>query len=278
MAGEKSGDSVKAQTEQTDLKRKLVWRMGFASLMIVTLLGTLVLFDYLSSHDDSDEQSPETSRPAPVVRKEVTQPVKIAEQALEVGKEIKVAAEPESSAAPVDKSSPLAGPPPRPQVSAQPALPRVDAKADAGTAAGSGARTPQRGDAKTAPLSRPALPPVAPPPGPAAPAASAKAAPQPQPAPPMPPVKAEDYPEIARPPPSPPRLFSGFALQAGVFSDLRRAEELHAKLTLHGIPSTFEARVNVGPFKTREEADAVREKMKALGIDSVMLLPKGIRR
>ncbi|MBI4741254.1 MAG: SPOR domain-containing protein [Betaproteobacteria bacterium] len=266
---------MKAQTEHTDLKRKLVWRMGFASLMIVTLLGTLVLFDYLSSHDDPDEQNPETGRPAPVARKEVTQPVKIAEQALEVGKEIKVAAEPESSAAPVDKSSPLAGSPPRPQVSAQP---RVDAKADASTAPGPGARMPQRGDAKTAPLSRPALPPAAPPPGPAAPAASAKAAAQPQPAPPMPPVRAEDYPEVARPPPSPPRLFSGFALQAGVFSDLRRAEELHAKLTLHGIPSTFEARVNVGPFKTREEADTVREKMKALGIDSVMLLPKGIRR
>jgi cell division protein FtsN len=73
-------------------------------------------------------------------------------------------------------------------------------------------------------------------------------------------------------------LFSGYALQAGIFSDLRRAEELHAKLTLNGIPSTFEARVNVGPFKRREEAIAAREKMKALGIDSVLLLPKGVKR
>ena len=33
-------------------------------------------------------------------------------------------------------------------------------------------------------------------------------------------------------PPAPPRLFSGYALQAGVFSDPRRAEELNAKLIL----------------------------------------------
>ena len=78
--------------------------------------------------------------------------------------------------------------------------------------------------------------------------------------------------------PTPPRLFSGFAVQAGVFSDPRRAEELHARLTLEGIPSTIEARVQAGPFKSREEAEAARVKMKALGIDAVMLMPKGVRR
>jgi len=70
-------------------------------------------------------------------------------------------------------------------------------------------------------------------------------------------------------------LFAGYALQAGVFADPRRAEELHARLTLEGIPSTIEARVQVGPFKSREEAEAAREKLKTLGIDSVMLMPKG---
>ena len=79
-------------------------------------------------------------------------------------------------------------------------------------------------------------------------------------------------------PPAPPRLFSGYALQAGVFSDPRRAEELNAKLILEGIPSTIEARVQVGPFKSRAEAEAAREKMKAMGIDAVLLLPKGAKR
>ena len=73
-------------------------------------------------------------------------------------------------------------------------------------------------------------------------------------------------------------MFSGYALQAGVFSDPRRAEELNARLILEGIPSTIEARVQVGPFKSRAEAEAAREKMKAMGIDAVLLLPKGAKR
>ena len=79
-------------------------------------------------------------------------------------------------------------------------------------------------------------------------------------------------------PPALSRLFSGFALQAGVFSDPRRAEDLQAKLMLEGIRSSIESRVEVGPFKTRAEAEAAREKMKALGIDTVLLLPKKAKR
>jgi len=36
--------------------------------------------------------------------------------------------------------------------------------------------------------------------------------------------------------------------------------------------------VQVGPFKSREEAEAARVKMKALGIEAVMLPPKGAKR
>ena len=70
-----------------------------------------------------------------------------------------------------------------------------------------------------------------------------------------------------------PRLLSGFNLQAGVFADPRRAEELHARLLQEGIPATLETRVVVGPFRNREEADAARAKMLVMGIDTV-LLPK----
>ena len=75
--------------------------------------------------------------------------------------------------------------------------------------------------------------------------------------------------------PSPPRLFSGFLLQAGVFSSAQRAEELHAKLTLSGVPSTLETRVQVGPFRTKQEAEAAQSKLKELGIESVLLPPRG---
>jgi cell division protein FtsN len=60
-------------------------------------------------------------------------------------------------------------------------------------------------------------------------------------------------------------------VQAGVFANTQRAEELHARLTLHGIPSTLETRVQVGPFKTQEEAEAARRKMRALGIEGVII-------
>lgn len=274
MASDGSGDAVKAHSEQSDLKRKLIWRMGFASLMIVTLLGTLALFDYLTSHSEDDIAKTESTRPAPIKQKEVTQPVKIAEQPLEVGKEIKVVAEPESSAAPVDKSAQLAEPPPRPQVTAQPTLPRPIEKIESRPETRPGGRAHvQPGGVGATPAHR--APTTVAPPTMTTPQAAATPPVPSQSA--TPPVRTEDYPEVARPQPAPPRLFSGFTLQAGVFSDLRRAEELHAKLTLHGIPSAFEARVSAGPFKTREEADAAREKMKALGIDSVMRLPKGVR-
>ena len=45
-----------------------------------------------------------------------------------------------------------------------------------------------------------------------------------------------------------------------------------------GIPATIEARVQVGPFKTRAEANAARAKLNALGIESVLLPPKGAKR
>ena len=92
------------------------------------------------------------------------------------------------------------------------------------------------------------------------------------------PARAEAAAAPAASAPAPARLFNGYAVQAGVFSDPRRAEELHAKLTLEGIPSTIEARVEVGPFKTRQEAEAARAKLNALGIDAVVLPPKGGKR
>lgn len=213
-----------------DIKRKLAWRMGFAGLMIVALLGGLALFDYMGEQSAAESSAPpQFTEPVPVAKKVITQPVTPAEPAPEALKDDKIVSEPESTAAPVDKSAPRLDPPPRPEVAAQPALPRASQPTARSTAASSQ--------------------PVPP--------ASAK------------PVEAQ---------PAPPRLFSGYALQAGVFADPRRAEELHARLVLEGIPSTIEARVQVGPFKSKAEAEAAREKMKALGIEAVMLMPKGTKR
>jgi len=203
--------------EASDLKRKLVMRVGFAGLMIVLLLATLAVFDRMNAPEETAPAEPRFTEPVPVGRKEVAQAVTPAEPAPE-GEKVAPAAEPEASAAPVDKSVAPSGPPPRPAV-------RVES---------------------------------------AAPAPAAHAAPRPE-------AAARPAPQSVATPGV--RLFSGYALQAGVFSDTHRAEELHAKLTLNGIPSTIESRVQVGPFKTREEAEAARAKMKALGIDALLLPP-----
>lgn len=295
-----ANDEVSERNNVAELKRKLAWRMGFAGLLIVVLLGTLALFENLSAPSDSDDSS-DSSQTAPAPKREVTQPVKIAAQPLEVGKDVsteapelpKVSDAPvvrESSTAPVDKSSPMFEPPPRPQIAAQPALPIADTRTEVRPAAKPEARpdaraavnVQSRSDTRPAAMARAPWPPGVPP-APSAPMpATRTTTPVPGVQPPagMPtvPPGSEDYPEVARPQPSPPRLFSGFSVQAGVFNDLHRAEEMQAKLSLHGIPATFEVRVKVGPFSTREEADAAREKMKELGIDTVLSLPKGIRR
>lgn len=248
MASESGGNEM--QTEQSSLKRKLAWRMGFAGLMIVMLLGSLAVFDYLSAPDESESSAPRFTEPVPVPKKELTQALKPAEPAADVSKEEKKPAEPEASALPAE-------PPARPEVTSQPVLPAAQSAAA----------------------------PRALPPGRALPSAQ-QAAIAAAPAPARPASETEIVAPAARQPVAPAggstlggRLFTGFALQAGVFSDPRLAEELHAKLTLNGIPSTLEARVQVGPFKTREEAEVAREKMKSLGIDAVLLMPpKGATR
>lgn len=247
MASVSSGNEM--QTEQSSLKRKLAWRMGFAGLMIIMLLGSLAVFDYLSAPDESESSAPRFTEPVPVPKKEITQPVKPAEPAAEASKEAKKPAEPEASALPAE-------PPARPEVTSQPVLPAAQSAA-APRALPSGRALPSAQQAAVAAA----------------------------PAPARPASEAEVVAPAARPPAAPAggtlggRLFTGFALQAGVFSDPRLAEELHAKLTLNGIPSTLEARVQVGPFKTREEAEVAREKMKSLGIDAVLLMPpKGAAR
>lgn len=239
MATSQNNNS-EAAADPSAIKRKLALRMGIAGLMIVALLGGLALFDYLSTPSEPEPSAPQFTEPVPVAKKVITQPVTPAEPT-PAPEAPKIAATPEASAPPVDKSAPRAEPSPRPAAAAHPTPARA---------------SPPAGQAAARPAS-PSQPRAA---------AAASAAPS----------RAE--PAAVASPPAPPRLFSGYALQAGVFSDPRRAEELNARLILEGIPSTIEARVQVGPFKSRAEAEAVRDKMKAMGIDTVMLPPKGAKR
>ena len=234
-----------------EIKHKLALRMVFAGTMIVALLGGLALFDYYSAQPEPEVVAPpQFTEPVPVAKKVVTQPVTPPVAAPEAAAPVETKpVEPEATGAPVDKHAPRIDIPPPPVVEAQPSVPRKPA-------------APVRA-ASPVSAAAPATP---------APAAEASAPPTPAAVP----TPSESAASPATP--TPHRLFSGYALQAGVFADPRRAEELQSRLAQEGIPATIEARVQVGPFKTRAEADAARAKLNALGIDSVLLPPKGAKR
>lgn len=229
--------------DTAEIKHKLAMRMLFAGVMIVALLGGLALFDYYSAQPEPEVTAPpQFTEPVPVAKKMVTQPVTPPVAAPEAAAPAETKpVEPEATSAPVDKRAPRVDTPPPPVVAAQPSVPR-----------------------------KPAAPVHS-----ASPVSTEASAP-PTPTPPAPSESAVSPTTPAVP--TPPRLFSGYALQAGVFADPRRAEELQARLVEAGIPATIEARVQVGPFKTRAEANAARAKLNALGIESVLLPPKGAKR
>lgn len=248
-----------------ELRGKLIARLAVAGVLVALLLGVLAFFDYLANPPDEADQQVFT-QPVPVApKKEVSQPVTPAENLPEPPV-------PEKVEAPVEA-------PPPPTVDAQaPAV--VEAKPEAHIAAKLPAANvkpvvsvppppaPQAvPEATTAPSNRlapqrAATPAEAAPAKPSVRIIEAKPAPAPAPAP-------------AVVPPSAPRLFSGFLLQAGVFSSTQRAEELHARLTLSGVPSTLETRVQVGPFRTRHEAELAQAKLKELGVEAILVPPRG---
>jgi len=104
-----------------------------------------------------------------------------------------------------------------------------------------------------------------------------KAGPAAPPAPPVPARKPEPAPAKTAATPAPPDpatvIARSYRLQMGVFTTASNAEELHGRLEKAGIPSYVESRVHVGPFKTQQEADAARRKLKELGLGPGLLIP-----
>lgn len=263
----------------SDLRGTLIKRLAVAGGLAALLLGILALFDHLASSDEPE--TPVYTAPVSLPpKKEVTQPVKSVESLPEP---------PTSEAAPERPDEP---PPP----AADPASPRPAAS---GPGPGPAAvvpvaATPVRIRPEIKVPAKPEVPlfqaPVARPERAAVPEATAapvarlveatRIAPPPRAAD----TRTADVPAPAHlaPPalaaPTPIRIVAGYVLKAGVFASAQRAEELHARLTLNGIPSTLEARVQVGPFKSREEARVAQEKMRDLGIEAVLVPPATGRR
>lgn len=235
-----------------DLRGTLIKRLAVAGVLVAVLLGVLVFFDYLATVPEEHEQQVFT-QPVPVApKKEVSQPVKptenLPEPPAEAAPPPSVETQPPAAVAEA-RPEPELAPEKRPLPSATPAVAKALPTAPQNAA--------------------PVRPPRATPEGTASPSVVPDATPA-LPKPLARPAQAVSAPVVSR-------LFSGFLLQAGVFSSAQRAEELHAKLTLSGVPSTLETRVQVGPFRTRREAEDAQAKLKELGIEAILIPPKGGR-
>lgn len=248
----------------SELRGKLLARLAMAGTLVVVLLGVLAFFDYLANPPAEETEGLVFTKPVPVApRKEISQPVTPAESLPEPPVQ--------------EKDEATAEPPPPPVIDTHPVTP-PEALRESGLAHRAGPKA-EPVSSQSAP--KPSTDTVALAPVESLPEATSSPsnipAPRqmlPPPARPASPV-VEVKPAPAVMPPSAPRLFSGFLLQAGVFSSARRAEELHARLTMSGVPSTLETRVQVGPFKTKREAEAAQEKLKELGVETILVPPRG---
>lgn len=240
------------------LKRRLLNRIAIAGVVVVALLGSLAMFDAIYA-----PSRPVTTQVASLPPK--VEPPAVAEPAKD---------EPAAEAKPAE-----------PVAEAKPGEPVVETKPEAAVApvAKAPEKTVAEGTAAPGapplqplpaekPLTKPAIsrPAAIRPSEPAVPPAASPAA-KPEPA-----RELVQAPTAARrAPASRPITHAGerqFVLQMGVFGNVANAEDLRAKLELNGIPASIEARVHVGPFSSREEVEAVRAKLKELGLDGGLMV------
>jgi DedD protein len=67
------------------------------------------------------------------------------------------------------------------------------------------------------------------------------------------------------------RPVHGPHLQAGVFLQATNAQALKANLEAQGFPVYIESRVHIGPFSDRKEAERAREKLREMGLTTVLI-------
>lgn len=126
------------------------------------------------------------------------------------------------------------------------------------------------------------------------PAALVAVVPEPVPSPPEPavhvPALVAEAPEPVAPSPVPvgataggtagtptrktsPPLANGYLVQLGVFSAMDNAEDLRTDVAARGLPAHVEGRVVVGPFASREAAEAAQARLKREGLSAGIVVP-----
>lgn len=231
--------------EDADLTRqRLLRRIAMAGVLIVALVASLAIFDAVFVNPPEPEATEEV--PAPVASVSVPP---LEERGLDKPEEAAAEAPPESAASePAPPPEKVEAPKPEPE----PAKPAAKAKSEI--------RPITQPQVKTAAKPVPAVPE-----GTGSPSV---------PPPPQPPVPK---PTQASAPPAPARPLTpgqGYLVQMGVFSNIANAEELKVRLDRAGIPAHIEARVQVGPFRNKAEAEAAQKKLADMGLSGLLLSPR----
>lgn len=238
-----------AVSDEQQLRQRLLRRIGLAGVLIVALVASLAMFDAVFVHTPSHEsQDPSALAVNP-------EPVPAAEAPASENPD-PLPAEPAADAAAEPEPAPVAD---APQSEAKPEAP------PAGTAA--------KGKSEIKPITRPeprAEPKLLPvvPEGTATPSLPQPPQPVVKPTPPVAPVAP-----VVRPT-RPLAPGQGYLVQMGVFSNIANAEELKGRLDKAGIPAHIEARVQVGPFKSKVEAEAAQKKLAQMGLSGLLLSPR----
>jgi DedD protein len=99
-----------------------------------------------------------------------------------------------------------------------------------------------------------------------------------RPTPPTPPEVRPVMPQIAPVPPLAQQQSlvnrRNYLVQMGVFSNIANAEDLKRRLDKAGIPAQIEARVQVGPFKNKTEAEVAQKKLAEMGLSGLLVSPR----
>lgn len=225
--------------DQSHSSHRAKVRIGVAAVLLITAIGILTVLNQRKAEAPEPEQK--TEPPAAQTS--------ISSAEAEAPLAAPTDATPPAAPPPVAEEPAAAVPPPPPVPGKLPEAPTKKTIAPTAPTLEEESAGATRATAVPQPVAHPS-------PVPAQPAALRTAA-QP-PAPPAAPSAA-----LAAP--------KAFEVQLGVFSDPDNAKQLQAMLAQHGIPSHMETRVQIGPFKTREEADRAREKLKTLGIPAVIV-------